>query len=63
VLETTLSSISSALDKRIESYNALEPLKKQRQEDGLSPYIQETIQILWHDRIRISPKKKHVCYF
>lgn len=63
VLDTNAINIYSALDRRSESFDGLEPLKRRKREDGLSAYIKTTVKAWWHDRTRVSSEKKHVRYF
>lgn len=63
VLDTNAINIYSAIDRRTESVDGLEPLKRRKWDDGLSSYVKATVKAWWHDHTRVSYEKKHVCYY
>lgn len=63
VLDTNAINIYSAIDRRTESVDGLEPLKRGKREDGLSSYVKATVKAWWHDHIRVSSEKKLFRYY
>lgn len=62
VLNTKISNISYAVERKPEASTGLGPLKGCKRDDGLSEYTKKTVQTWWHDRTRVSLEKKHVCF-